>query len=338
MTTIKLRYVQTFRDRHGKVRRYYRRPGHPQMRLPGEPGSREFMEAYQAASEATRTDHSVRSASGSIAALLIAYYQSAEWAALEPGTQQNYRRILERFRQRYADRPAAQLQPHHLSTLLDSMANRPSAANNLLKTLRGLFRFAVKRGFIARNPTQGVDRLKSKGSGFRAWTDGDIAKFEAHWPTGSRARLALYLLLYTGQRRSDVVRLGWQHVTGEDIHLTQGKTGVSLVIPIHEKLKDELRSNPRTDLSFLMTAYGRPMTDKGFGKWFSDCAAKAGLPPHSSPHGLRKAAARWLAEAGCTHHEIASITGHTSLKEVQRYTKGADQIRLARVAMARLKG
>jgi integrase len=86
-----------------------------------------------------------------------------------------------------------------------------------------------------------------------------------------------------------------------------------------------------------MTAQGRPFSGPGFSNWFAESAAKAGLPAHSSPHGLRKAASRWLAEAGATAFEIAAITGHASLKEVERYTKSASQKRLAATAMARME-
>jgi integrase len=64
--------------------------------------------------------------------------------------------------------------------------------------------------------------------------------------------------------------------------------------------------------------------------------ALAGLPERCVAHGLRKAAARRLAEAGCSANEIAAVTGHASLEEVTRYTKAADQKRLARSAIRRL--
>ena len=53
-------------------------------------------------------------------------------------------------------------------------------------------------------------------------------------------------------------------------------------------------------------------------------------------HGLRKAAARRLAEALCEPHEIMSITGHRTLKEVTRYTEAFDRAKLGRSAMAKL--
>ncbi|MGE5502164.1 MAG: tyrosine-type recombinase/integrase [Ignavibacteriales bacterium] len=331
-----MKYVQRFKDQHGKVRHYLRKPGCPRIALPGLPGSDEFMEAYREGLRATRQIGSDKAAPGSLSAVIAAYYQSAKWAELKPTTQKTYRQTLERFRTAHGSKPASELRAHHLAVILDGMKDRPDAANNLLKRLKGLYRFALKRGLVKVDPTVGVDRLKSRGKGHRAWSEDDIQRFEKHWPAGSRARLALRLLLYTGQRRSDAVRMGWQHVSEGKLRVIQQKTGTALLIPLHPALKTELDCLPKTNLTFLMTAYGRPMSAAGFTNWFRECARKAGLPNGSAPHGLRKAAARRLADAGCTTHQIAAITGHLSLKEVERYSKGADQARLAEAAIASL--
>jgi integrase len=152
---------------------------------------------------------------------------------------------------------------------------------------------------------------------------------------GSRARLALALLLYTGQRRSDVVRMGRQHVRDGLLHVRQQKTAVELVIPVHSDLA-ELVAGATDRLTFLVNDWGRPFTVGSFSNWFRAQCDMANLR-HCSAHGLRKAAARRLAEAGCTEHEIAAITGHASLREVARYTRAADQRRLADAAMRKAK-
>lgn len=336
MTRIDLPYIQRFRDRHGKLRLYYRKPGFKRSPLPGQPGSSEFLVSYQAAEKATRMVGEAGASPGSISALIAAYYQSGGWKILQPQTQNASRRILDGFRATYGTAPAAKFEDVHLRRILDKMSDRPSAAKNLLKRLRSVFRFAVERGLVRTNPTDGIKVAIPKTDGFRAWTDADIEKFEDHWPVGSKARLALCLLLYTGQRRSDVVRLGRQHVRDGAIAVTQKKTGTSLVIPIHHTLQREIDRWPKDNLTFMLTDYGKPFSPGGFSNWFSDRAADAGLPPSSSPHGLRKAAARRLAEAGCSAMEIASITGHASLKEVERYTKSAAQGLLARRAISSL--
>jgi integrase len=109
------------------------------------------------------------------------------------------------------------------------------------------------------------------------------------------------------------------------------------VIPIHPDLARVLASASRSHLAVLVTERGAPFTHAGFGNWFRDCCNKAGLP-HCSAHGLRKASARRLADAGCTAHQIAAITGHASLSEIANYTRAADQKRLAREAMKKQIG
>jgi len=175
-----------------------------------------------------------------------------------------------------------------------------------------------------------------KSEGFHSWSDAEIAQFEKHHPVGSRARLALALLLYTGQRRSDIVRLGRQLLRDCVLTVRQQKTGAELLIPVHPILQAILDDAPKDNMTFLTTQFGKPFTSNGFGNWFRDQCNAAGLP-QCSAHGLRKAAARRLAEAGCTAHEIASITGHASLKQVAHYTKAADQGRLASAAMEKVK-
>ncbi len=340
MAKIDLPHVQRFKDRHGHVRHYFRRPGYKRATLPGEVGSAPFMDAYRAALEATdkRSAGAAAVKPGSVSALLVAYYGSSEFKALKLSTQANYRNILERFRTEHGDKPVGRLERPHIDKIMDARSDTPGAARNFLKRLRVLLDFAVDRGWRNDNPARAVKAPRSATEGFRAWDDADIAQFEQHWPTGSRARLALALLLYTGQRRSDVVSMGWQHVRDGKIHVTQIKRGqgqrpVRLAIKLHPTLAAALESTPRDNLTFLMTAYGKPMTMAGFTNWFVRCAVEAGLPAKSSPHGLRKAAARRLAEAGCTAKQIAAITGHRTLSEVAHYTDSADQERLADAAI-----
>ena len=142
------------------------------------------------------------------------------------------------------------------------------------------------------------------------------------------------MLLYTAQRRSDVVKMGRQHIRAGVVHVRQQKTGTMLAIPVHPSLQAVLDASPSEHLTFLTTAYGKPFTAAGFGNWFRDQCDAAGLPAHCAAHGLRKAACRRLAEAGCSANVIASISGHTTLREVERYTKAADQERMARQGMA----
>jgi integrase len=165
----------------------------------------------------------------------------------------------------------------------------------------------------------------------------EVAQFEAVHPAGSKARLALYLLLHTAQRKSDVAKMGWQHVKGDTIAVRQQKTGTSLRIPMLPELAGALASLPRNNLTLMLTERGTPFTSGGFGMWFRKRCDEAGLR-HCSAHGLRKLAATRLSNAGCTPDQIRAITGHKTLSEVSNYTRARDQELLARQAIDKLQG
>src|SRR5262249_39179000 len=185
-------------------------------------------------------------------------------------------------------------------------------------------------------PTGDIKAIIVKRDGHHTWSESEIEQFEERHAISSRARLALALLLYTGQRRSDVVRMGRQHIRDGVLHVRQLKTGAELAIPIHADLHAIIRESAAEHMTFLVTEFGKPFTAAGFGNWFREQCDMANLH-HCSAHGLRKAAARRLAEAGCTEHEIAAITGHASLREITRYTKAVDQKRLATAAIGKVK-
>jgi integrase len=335
MTRIRLRYVNAFRDRHGRLRHYLRRPGRKSVPLPGLPGSAEFMDSYQAALVSVPSVEigARRTVPGTISALVVAYYNSAEFKhQFAAATQTMRRTIIERFRVEHGDKRVALLQREHILKMLARL-ERPYAQKNWIKTIRGLMRFAVSINMRADDPTEGIKTNRpAKSDGFRTWGEAEIAAFRAHHALGARARLALELLLGTAQRRGDVVRMGRQHIRENVLCVRQNKTGAVLEIPVVAELGEALDTTPSKHLTFLTTAHGKPFTAAGFGNWFRDMCDAAGLHGFTA-HGLRKAACRRLAEAGCSEKQIAAISGHLSLSEVQRYTKGADQARLARDAM-----
>jgi integrase len=277
-----------------------------------------------------------RTIPGSVDALIVSYYRSPEFRGLKPSTQMVRRNVLERFRVQHGDKPVARLERAHIKDMIGAKASTPEAANNLLKVLRVLLGHGVDAGMVQNNPAIGIKRYRSSGDGIHTWAEAEVERFEATHPIGSRARLALELLLSTGQRRSDVVRMGWQHVKGDEIAVRQQKTDEPLMIPMHPKLVQALAAIPRTNLTFLMTERRAPFTAASFGNWFRKQCNLAGLPGCSA-HGLRKLMATRLAEAGCSTDQVKAITGHRSLSEVLRYTRAADQQRLARQAMTLLR-
>lgn len=339
MTSIRLKFVQEFRDRHGKIRRYFRRDGR-RVPLPGQPGSEEFMAAYQAAFDCRSLPREIgaeRTIPGTISALVVAYFNSAAFRSLSASTQTTYRGILEAFRRDNGSRRVALLERRHIEKIVSNRAATPAAANNLLRLLRTLMQFAVTSGVRRDDPTQGIKTLRMNSEGFHTWTEADIAAFEAKHAIGTRARLSLALLLYTAQRRSDVVKMGRQHIRESVLTIKQQKTGTEVVVPVHEELQRIIDASASGQLTFLVTKTGKPFTAAGFGNLFREWCDEAGLSKGCAAHGLRKAASRRLAEAGCTAHEIMAITGHKTLKEVTRYTAAADRKRLAEQGMAKIR-
>jgi integrase len=211
----------------------------------------------------------------------------------------------------------------------------PHSARNWLKTFRHFIRWCESRKLVRTDPTWGLRIRIPKSDGHHTWTEDEVAAFEAYHPIGSKARLALALGLYTAQRRADVVRMGRQHIRAGVLAVRQQKTGTMLAIPVHPDLQVIIAATPIGHLTLLTTKSGKSYGANDFSEQFRSWCDAAGLPQHCVFHGLRKAALTRLADAGCTVHEIAAISGHASLKEVERYTKAADQTRLARAAMER---
>jgi len=341
MTKILLRYVHEFRDRHGRTRRYFRRPGFKLVPLVGPPGSEEFMAAYQAALAGESAPKIENGASkvipGTIGALVAKYYRSAMFAVLRESTKATYRGIIERFRSEHGHRRVAHLDRERLKRLVESKVETPAAANNLLRILRMLLDFAVDEKMIGFNPAAGVKGIRHKTAGHLPWLAEHIEAFRKHHARGTRARLAMELLYNTAQRRSDVVRMGRQFVQDSVLSFRQQKTGAQVDIPVLPELQEAIEAMSQHNMTFLVTEAGAPFTPAGFGNWFREVCEEAGLPRGLTAHGLRKAAATRLADAGCSDHEIMSWGGWTTLKEVQRYTVAANRKRLALSGAAKLR-
>jgi integrase len=341
MSRIRLRYVDHFTDRHGTVRYYFRRPGGKRTPLPGIPGSDAFMAAYAAAeaSGPASPEKRERGEPGTFDRLLGTYFESTDYAELKASTKRAYRLAMERLirLETLGPRKVKDIDRNVIKRIMAKRADRPAASNDALKKLRILIKFAIDMGWRKDDPT--LHLKKMKGGEHHTWTDEEIAAFEACWPLGSVQRTAFALLLFTGQRVSDVARMSWRDVSpdGLSIHVTQDKTEEKLWLALLDDLQAALRAWPKHERAILCTGYGKPFTVKGLGNKMADAFDAAGLDERCVTHGLRKAAARRLAEAGCSANEIAAVTGHRTLAEVQRYTKGADQRRLNRAATDRLE-
>ena len=338
----------------GVLRFYFRRKGQKKVRLPGVPGSDEFNEAYYKALSGTIEEDRKGpklSTQGSLRWLCEQYFQSAEYTRLDQRTRHVRKLIIEHMWREplkkdsvkiFEDLPLNVINAKHVRVLRDRKTEKPEAANSRVKALRAVFSWAIKPDveLMLSNPARDVAYFPQEGDGFHSWTDAEIAQFEESHPLGTRPRLALDLLLYTGQRRSDIILFGKQHINNGRLKFTQFKgrkrKPVTLELPVHPKLQKSIDATPSGELTFLVTEFKRGFTPAGFGNWFRKQCDKAHLPAHCSAHGLRKAAASRLAEKGATEKQIMSVTGHSTSKEVTRYTRAANQRRLADSAIGLL--
>jgi len=329
MTLLKLRYVNEYRDRTGKLRRYFRR-GATRGLLPGNVGSPEFMAAYQA----MLGDKPAPTAkiAGSLGLLITEYYASRAFRNLKQSSRQTYRAALEPIARLHGHRTAG-ITHRQAAKLIADLADKPAMANLTKRVLQTLYKYAVKAGWVDANPVIGIDHYKT--GAHHTWTEGELQTFEQRWPLGTRQRLAYALLLYTMQRVGDVARMRRADIAGDELHVIQQKTGAELWLPVVDQVQQALRAWPARGLTLIGREDGRQMTRPGLTRFMADAIEQAGLPAKCVSHGLRKAGMRRMAELGYSVHQIAAWSGHKSLREVERYTAAADQRRLARGAVGR---
>jgi integrase len=334
------------RDRHGNIRIYFRLKGRSKVRLRATPWTLEFMAEYEAAKGQPGLSHVAKVSSGTWRWLCIRYFsECTEYKLLDDRTKRVRRAILEstfdepiapNSPRQFKDFPLSRMGTDAIEVLRDRKMDKPQAANGRVKAIRQVFKFGLRKKLIASNPARDVEYLKSGSTGFHTWTVDEVRLFEDHHPIGTKARLALALLLLTGQRRSDVIRLGRQHVRNGKFTFTQYKgrnrKPKKLTLPVLPALQRVIDASPCGDLTFLVNDFGRPFADAGFGNKFRDWCNQAGLY-HCSAHGLRKAGATRAANNGATSRQLMSMFGWDTLKEAERYTRAADQERLADSAM-----
>jgi integrase len=341
---IRLPYLKIWMHKpSGKVYARFRRKGYAEIQLPGILGSNEMMAAYWAARNCGTplpTDTTCIGASrlkpGTVASVVALFLQSSAFTFDSEGTQRRRRSQLNGFRDQHGEAPITGMHRQFFERALADLG--PHAGRNWLKAMRPLMRFAVAQGFIETDPTDGIKIKVPKSDGHATWGEDEIAQFRAHWPLGSMERLAMELALNTGQRVSDLVRLGRQHARGGAVRIKQQKTGTEVDVPVLPELAAVLDATPVDNLTFLINGWGKPFTSTGFSEWFGKAARAAGLPTGYTAHGLRKGCAKRLADMGCTVTEIAAITGHKTLKEIERYTAAYDRRKAARAGMAKLIG
>lgn len=325
-------YLQKEITRHGKIIWYVRKRPNPRTRLPGAYGSPEFIAAYEAAICGTAPKQKQAPAqSGSLAWLIAQYRLSARWRAMSALTKRDRDYIFKLLIASAGDTPYKAITRRVIVAGRDRRADKPSVANRFLDVMRGLFRFALESEYCDFNPVDGVAKIKTNNpDGHKPWTQADIDTYQTFWPLGTKERVWLDVLLYTGLRRGDAVRLGRQHIKDGIAALKTEKSGfkVEVNLPILPVLKATLAAGPTGDLSLICGAKGGPLDKKTFGLMLVKAANKAGIFGKSA-HGLRKAAAAQAAEAGATVSQLKALFGWTSDAMPSLYTRSADRKKMA---------
>src|SRR5262245_14254129 len=230
MAKIKLQYVKSYINRHGKVDHYFRRAGQKLVRLPGLPDSDEFMLAYNTAlgtlvTQVKTEPGSVRTRPATVAALIARFIASGAFQIARGSTQTQYMRILNMLRDQFGDLAIGKLERAHIKLMLEAKATVPTVARTMLRILRLLIVDAIDSGFRKEDPSIGLKVKLPKSDGFPTWEDDEIERFEAAYALGTRERLALALLLNFAARCSDVVQVGPGNVRGDALTYVQKKTG-----------------------------------------------------------------------------------------------------------------
>jgi integrase len=340
--------VSSFKDRHGKLRWRYRKTGHPTgyfSHPPDTPGFKEELAAFEAA--APRAAGTGRATPGSVADLLARYYGSADFNGGGPADQQRRRLLLEGFRAEFGGDQVANFRFDHIEAiLLERSAKREVggrkvggkvAAQNLRKQLRRLFAYAKRLGWIASNPVEDAERIRvPKSHGYHAWTEAEIRQYQDRHPLGTRARLALEIMLWTWQRRGDARLFGPDQLKGGRINYRQGKTGKDLWLPAAPQLLEAIGAMQRVGLkTYLVTDFGKPFSAAGFGNKMRLWCDQAGLP-HCSAHGIRKAGARRAAQLEAGNQGLKAVGGWSGDAEVATYTAAVEQEALAEATLGRV--
>lgn len=330
-------YLQKHRTPAGKILWYVRVGKGPRTRIFSEYGSPEFMEEYHAAMAGLPApDRRVDSAS--LEWLIARYRETAHWQKdLSPATRRQRDNIFRGVVKQSGSAPYRAIDRLVILKARERRLHTPAQARNFLDAMRGLFRWAQAAGHIKADPTAGVGNPKRKtGRGFAAWSEADVAAYEARWAIGSKERVWLDVLIYTGLRRGDAVRLGWQHIKAGIATLQTEKSGekISVTLPILPVLAKTLEAGPTGDLSLICGDRKMPLTKESFGNLFREAARAAGV--NKSAHGVRKIAATRAANNGATVAELEAIFGWVGGGMASLYTREADRRRLAANAIEKM--
>jgi integrase len=328
-------YLQRRVSRHGKVTWYVRVGRGKLLRIRAAFGTPEFEREYEAALRGEKPERASTTKAGSLRWLIERYRDSSVWLGYASATRRQREAILRQVLATAGDDPLACMTPGSIAAGRDRRARTPFQARHFLDTMRGLFAWAKAAQLVRHDPAAGVayPTLRA-GEGFPVWSEEDVAAYERRWSLGTRQRVWLAVLLYTGLRRGDAVRLGRQHVRDGVAKIVTEKTGTEVTLPLLPTLLDAIAAGPTGDLAYICGANGKPLTKESFGNEFRDACRAAGI--RKSAHGLRKIGATRAALNGATVAQLNALFGWTGSKMASLYTQSADRDRLAREAIGKL--
>lgn len=327
-------HLQREVTRHGRAVWYVRVDKGPRVRIRAEFGTPEFDVEYQAAVNGEPRRVKGAPAVGTLSWLLARYRETTDWMNLSAATRRQRDNIFLHVLETAGQQQYGKITQATIMAGKERRASTPAQARNFLDAMRGLFRWAHKAKLVKTDPTAGVDNPARKtGDGFRPWTEDDVFDYESKWPVGTRQRVWLDVLLYTGLRRGDAVRLGRPHVRDGVATIKTEKSGgkVEVTLPILPVLQATLDAGPCGDLTYIVGVNKRPLTKESFGNEFRAACKAAGVP--GSAHGVRKIAATRAANAGATVAQLEAIFGWAGGTMASHYTRKADRKRLAKSAM-----
>lgn len=330
-------HLQREISRHGRVVWYVRVDKGPRIRVRAAFGSAEFDTEYRAALSGPPRRTKGAPTAGTLAWLIARYRETAAWAALSAATRRQRENIFKQLIETAGNHPCRRITTATILAGRERRSKTPHQARHFLDAMRGMFRWALEAQHVKTDPTAGVKNpVRKKGPGFRMWTEEEMAAYERRWPIGTRQRVWLDVLAYTGLRRGDVVRIGRPPVRGRVATIKTEKSGftVTVTLPILPVLATTLAAGPCGDLTFIIGANGKPLTKESFGNVFREACDEARVP--GSAHGVRKIAATRAAENGATVSELNAIFGWMGTAMALHYTREADRVRLAKEAMHKL--
>lgn len=362
---IPTKYIERNPRKNGSFRYFFRKGGKRFGRIHGEPGTDEFLDNYNAYVNGTTPTSAKLEPSraklsrvevGTFGAACMAYmHKSMAFKRLDQTTKAKRRSIIDSMvnepltpdaneTRRFRDFPLAKIARSDLEVLRDRKADLPFAADERVKILSQVFKYAKSENIISTDPTMGLQKYHMQTDGHTPASWEHIESFKQHHGTQSNAWLGMLLLIFTGVRVSDLRKLGRQHRQRRSdgdylcfrMQKGRNKRPVDMEIFIHPALGAALDAIPMDRMTYLVTAHHLPFSsDKAMSARVSSWFKQAGIHGITA-HSVRKLLSIELAQEGATNEEMDGALGWTSPGTSKIYTSKANRGRLSKNAVLKL--